>query len=260
MADGGGEVGTRFAQRLTVGGAFALEVLAGGGDGAAAHHGVADDERRTLLLVVGHSQSIGHSHRIGAVDIKHIPAPGAIFHSHILAVNGVDVGGELHLVAVVEHDQVGQAQIAGDAPCTLRDLLLHAAVGDEGIGLVGHHVAEAGLQEALGDGASYGHGMALTEGTRSILHTALHIELGVTGAHTAPLAQLLQLGDGIFPRQRQHAVEHRRHMSGVEEETVTGYPRGVVGVGDEKLRIKHVYEIGTAHGASGMARFGLLHH
>ena len=42
-------------------------------------------------------------------------------------------------------------------------------------------------------------------------------------------------------------------MTGVEKETVAGNPGGVVGVGDEELRVEHVDEVGASHGTSRVA-------
>ena len=49
-------------------------------------------------------------------------------------------------------------------------------------------------------------------------------------------------------------------MTRVEEKTVAGKPCRVVRVGDKISWVKYVYEVGSAHGATGMARFGLLDH
>ena len=49
-------------------------------------------------------------------------------------------------------------------------------------------------------------------------------------------------------------------MSGIEEKTVTGNPRRIIGISHHELRIKHIYEIGATHGATGMSGFGFFNH
>ena len=40
-------------------------------------------------------------------------------------------------------------------------------------------------------------------------------------------------------------------MARIEEQAVASVPSRVVGVSHKKLRVKHIYEVGTAHGAAG---------
>ena len=127
-------------------------------------------------------------------------------------------GGPLRQLGVVVHDEVAQTQMAGDAAHALRYLLLNAAVGDVGIGLVGHPLAEARYQETLGNGCTECHGMALAQRARGILHAVEDIHLGMARRDAAPLAQRLEVLRRIEARQRERRVEHRRHVSRVEEE------------------------------------------
>jgi len=46
----------------------------------------------------------------------------------------------------------------------------------------------------------------------------------------------------------------------MEERAVAGKPCRVVRVGNEIFRVKHVDEVGTAHGASGVTGFRFLDH
>ena len=163
VAHGGGDIGSRLRQRLAMGRDSAFERCPVGLHDAAGHHRVPDDERRTFTLLDCDLESGGHGLGIAAVDVKHVPVPSAVFGRDILRVDGIDLGRELHVVGVIEHDEVVQAQMAGDAPRTLRDFLLNAAVGDERIGLVRDDLAEAGGEEPLGNRAADGHDMTLAQ-------------------------------------------------------------------------------------------------
>ncbi len=123
-----------------------------------------------------------------------------------------------------------------------------------------HPLAKTGYEETLGDGTADGHGVALSERSGGVLDTALGVKLGVTGCGRAPLTELLKLIECIVAEECEHAVKHGRHVTGVEEETVAAKPLAVIGVGDKKLRVKHVYEIRAAHGSAGMAGICFFNH
>ena len=99
------------------------------------------------------------------VYFKDIPSPCPVFGCHILFVDFGNRSGQLYAVGVVEHHELAETEVSGDAPCALRDFFLHTAVADKCIGLVCHSLAEAGHKEALGYRAADGHGMSLTERT-----------------------------------------------------------------------------------------------
>ena len=78
-----------------------------------------DDERRTFFLGLGGLQRLADSSRVVAVDLLNEPVPSLILGSHILGGHLAAHGGELNLVAVVEHDQVVQPQRACHTACAL---------------------------------------------------------------------------------------------------------------------------------------------
>ena len=260
IAHGGCEIGTCGAQGLPVGRALALIVLAVGLDATLAHHGMSDDYGGTLGLVACCLDGSGYGLGIVAVDLDDIPVPCAILGGDILGVYGIDHGRELNLVRVIEHDEVGQAQVSGEACGALRDFLLDTAVRDEGVCLVREPLAKTCCKESLGNCAADGHGVALAQGTRCVLDTTLGMEFGVTRSGRPPLAELGELVGGIVAEQRKHAVEHRRHVARIEEEAVAGYPPSVVGIGHEELRIEHIDKVCASHGTAGMSRLGFLNH
>ena len=153
-----------------------------------------------------------------------------------------------------------QPEVPSQSADALRDFLLDAAVGDVGVRLMGHPFAEASHHEAFGDGGAEGHGVSLPKRAGGILDTVLHVALGMAGGVAAPLAEVLQLSHGHEPRKRQHAVEHGRHVSGIEEEAVAVGIVGPLGVVVQKLGKEYVDEIGAAHGATGVSGSGFFDH
>ena len=49
-------------------------------------------------------------------------------------------------------------------------------------------------------------------------------------------------------------------MTRIKEKSVACHPFRVAGIIYQKTAVKHIDEIGSAHGASGMSGFCLLHH
>ena len=203
---------------------------------------------------------LGYFLRIIAIDLKHIPVPCTVFGRIVLTVYGVYHCRKLYAVAVVEHDEVRQSEISGNTAGALRDFLLDATVGNEGICLMSHGLSETGFEETLCDSTADSHCMALTQRTGGVFDTAFGVELGMAGSNGTPLAELLELVEGIVACESEHGIEHRRHVAGIEEETVAGEPGGIVGIGYEELREQNVHEISAAHGAAGMARFSFFDH
>lgn len=115
---------------------------------------------------------------IVAVDTDDAPAPSLVLGHDILGRNLLDLGRKLDIVRVVEHDQVAQPEMPGDAADALRNLFLNTAVGDERVGLVRHPVAEASYEKTLGDRRTQSHRMALPQRARGILNPAVEIDLG----------------------------------------------------------------------------------
>ena len=254
------EIGSGSRQRLTVGRDLILEALPGRALGALAHDGMADDERRTLRFALGGDQRFTNLVDIVSVDRQHVPAPCFVFHGHVLGHHLVDLRRKLDVVRVVVHHEIRQAQMAGNAAHALRNLLLDGAVGNIGIGLVRHPLAEAGGHEALRNGSAQRHGVPLTQRTRGVLHTAHHVHLGVPRSHAAPLAQRLQVLGRIAARQRQRRIEHRRHVARIEEEAVPVGISHIIGIVTQEFREEHRNEIGTAHRAAGVSRLRLFDH
>ena len=159
----------------------------------------------------------------------------------------------MHGVAVIEHDQIVQPKVAGNAGSLLRDAFLNASVADESVRLVGKRFIIMCSDETLGNGTTHSHHMALSQWTAGVFNAMLYIQLGMAGCDAAPAAECFQVLGGITACQVQHAVQHWRHVAGVQEETVTRKPCGVIGVSNNVLGKQDVDKVGAAHGTSGMS-------
>ena len=162
--------------------------------GTLTHNALADDERRTFLFLLGGFDGLANLLAIVTVDLDDVPTPCTILHGRIFSHDVLGLCRELDVVRVVEHDEIVQTQMAGDASAALRDFLLYATVRDVCVdGLLGERrIAGAGSQELGGNGSTYGKGVALSQRTGSVLDTAFDVNLGVSGCRRTPLTQLLQ--------------------------------------------------------------------
>ena len=253
-------IGTGSRQGLSVRGDLVLERCAIGGNGAFSHDGTTDDDRRASGLGIGGLQCCTDLIDRLAVDSEDVPAPSPVFRRNILRIDLFDLRRELDIVRIVVHDEIRQAQMAGDTAYALRNLLLHGTVRDVGVDLVRLPLAEAGRHETLGNRGTQCHGVPLPQRAGGIFDPVSHIDLGVTGCDAAPLAERCQILHRIVSGQGQHRIEHRGHVSGIEEETVAERIAQIIGIVTQELRIEDIDEIGAAHCTSGMARFGLLDH
>ena len=198
------------AQRCTVGCAAVLVAAAVGLACALAHHGMANDEGGGVLYGLRLLKGAADLLNIIAVNLEYLPAPGLVFLCYILAGYILHLGRELDVVAVVEHNQVVQLQVASQTACALRNLFLDTAVGNVGIyGLVHHLLAQARCQEFGCDGCAHGKGMALSQRTGGVLNASLHAHFGVAGSGAAPLAERLKLPHLELAGKGKGRVEHR---------------------------------------------------
>ena len=83
------------------------------------HDGLTDDECGALLLGLGLGECCAYLFGVVTVDGDDFPVPSLVFLGYVFACYLVAVGRELHVVAVVEHDEVVQTEVTSDAACTL---------------------------------------------------------------------------------------------------------------------------------------------
>ena len=137
----------------------------------------------------------------------------------------------------------------------LRDLFLHAAVGNVSVDFffLESRITGARIERFGGNGGTHGVGMSLSERSAGVFHSAFEILLRVSRRHGAPLTKRFQFVEGETSDQCQLRIEHRRHVTRIEEETVAALPSGLRRVVSKKFAIKDVDEIGAPHGASGVS-------
>ena len=150
--------------------------------------------------------------------------------------------------------------MTGDTADTLRNLLLNAAVGDESKGFVSHPLAETSHHETLRNGCTQRHGMPLTQRSGGVFDTMFQIQFRVSRSGASPLTKMFEIIQREISSQRQHRIEHRRHMARIEEETITERIGRIIGIIFQKLGIENVDKISSAHGSARVSRLRLLYH
>ena len=83
------------------------------------HDGLTDDECGALLLGFRFGEGCAYLVGVVTVDGDDLPVPSLVLLGYVLACHLVAVGRELHVVRVVEHDEVVESEVTGDTACTL---------------------------------------------------------------------------------------------------------------------------------------------
>ena len=248
-----------FAERSAVGGTLAFPVGAFFRDAAFAHNGVTDDERRAVLLCFGFDDGLANSVRVVARNLLHIPSPGIVLGRHIFGCHFTAARRELDGVGVVEHDQIVQPEVSCQTACTLRYLFLYAAVGDEGIDGRIMNSAVTGVEPLGSDGSSYSEGMSLSERSGGVLYHPLYLALRVSGRYRTPLTEVLQVFERELTSEAELSVEHRRHVTRIEEEAVTRFPARILRVVFQKLAKEDIDEVRATHSSARVTTLSFLY-
>ena len=97
------------------------------------------------------------------IYLYYVPSPRLILGGGVLAHDHSALCRELDVVGVVEHDEVVEAEVAGDASDTLTYFLLNATIRDVSINLVLHdRLAKSCLEELLCHGSTGGDSVSLS--------------------------------------------------------------------------------------------------
>ena len=102
--------------------------------------------------------------------------------------------------------------------------------------------------------------MALSQRTGTILDASFVTYLRMAWCGRTPLAELLQLFHTELAYEGQLSIEHGRHVTRIEEETVSAHPCGIFGVKLQILAVEYVDKVGATHGTSRMSALGFLYH
>ena len=122
-------------------------------------------------------------------------------------------------------------------------------------------VAQAGIEQALGQRHADGVGEALAQGAGGGLDARRVAVFGVAGGHGAELAEVAQLlhGHAGIAGEMQQRVEQHGAVAGGQHEAVAVGPVRRRGVELQELGEQHRRHVGHAHGHAGMPALGPLH-
>ena len=119
---------------------------------------------------------------------------------------------------------------------------------------------ELGLKELLCNGSTGSKRVTLSERTGCVLDATLHVALRMSWSWRIPLAELLQFVECEFALKSKCAVEHRRHVAWIKEETVSAFPFEVVRIPYEEFREQYIDEVSTSHCTTRVAGVSFLYH
>ena len=196
------------------------------------------------------------------VDLGDVPAIGGEAGEGVVRYRqrGRPVDG--NAVVIEQHDELGEAQVAGERRRLVRDALHQTAVADDHVGgVIDDFGAVAGLKHPLGQRHADGVGEPLAQRSRRRLDAPGGAVFGVAGGTALELAEAFDLADRhvLVAEQIEQGVEQHRAVPGREDEAVPIGPAGVGGVEFQMPGEEDGGGIGHAHRHAGMARLGLLH-
>ena len=193
----------------------------------------------------------------------HVPAIGFKALRRVVGEPALDVAVDADAVVVVQRDQLGQAQRAGQRAGLVADAFHQAAVAHEDVGVVVDHgvavTVELGRQQLLGQRHAHRVGQALAERASGGLHAGRDADLGVARRLAVQLAEALQLVHGqVVAGQVQQRVQQHRAVAVGEHEAVAVGPSRVGGVVLQVPVPQYLGDLGHAHGRARVAALGLF--
>ena len=192
-----------------------------------------------------------------------MPAVGREARGDVLGEADRRRAGEGDRVAVVEHDQLAQPQVAGQRAGFGLHAFDHVAVAREHIGVVvddlvaGPVVAHG--QVGFGQRHADRIGDALAEWARGRLDPLGQMAFRVPRSQAAPLAEALDLLQRqVIAGQVEQRVEQHRPVARGQDEAVAVRPRRVRRVVAQEAGPEDVGHRRRAHGEARMAGVGML--
>ncbi len=233
----------RPAQRGARGGDFVLAqrravhvVRAGHVGRTLADDGAADHQRGLFRLRTRGLDGGVHGGDVVAVNAPdHVPAVAFEALGGVVGKPVFNVAVDRDAVIVIQHDQLGQLERAGQRAHLVRDAFHQAAVAGEGVGVVVDD-GVAGLVEFSGQqrfGQRHAHGIAqaLAQRAGGRFHARGDAHFGVTRRLGMQLAEILELVDRqVVTRQMQQRVDQHRAVAVGQHKAVAVGPGGILRV------------------------------
>ncbi len=193
----------------------------------------------------------------------HRPAVGLEALRHLLPEGEVGRALDRDLVVVVDRDQLAEAEVAGERGSLRGDALLHVAVAGRDVGEVVDDLAALAVvalgPDRLGEREADGVGEALAERAGRDLDARRDAVLGVAGAATADLAEVLDVVEAeVVAAEVQERVLEHAGVPAAEHEAVAVEPGRVGRVVAHDPREEDVAERRQSHRRAGVSRVRLL--
>ncbi len=229
-----------------------------------ADHGTAADQRGPVVLEAGDPRRVAYGLRVVPVDRRqYLPAIGFEAGRRVIAEPPLDLAIDGNAVVVIEHDELAQAQGAGEGGHLVRDTLHQAAVTREGIGVVIDDrvfgPVEPGGKGTLSDSHAHGVRQALTEGAGRGLDPWRIAILGMARRSAVQLTEVLQFLDRqVVAGEVQQGIDEHRSVPVRQHEAIAVNPGRVARIVREEVVPQDLGDIGHPHRRPGMAAVGLL--
>ena len=196
--------------------------------------------------------------------VDHLPAVGAKAFGGRVGEPPADRTVDGDAVVVVNGDQLAEAEGAGERAHLVRDAFHEAAVADEHIGVVVHHVVPGAIemrgQRALRNCHADRIGETLSERPGSGFDPGGVAALRMSRGHRMQLPEVLDLVNrqGVSTEMQQGVLQHRAVSIG-QNESIPIRPSRIRGVVAQEAVPQNLRYVGHTHWHAGMTGVGTLH-
>ncbi len=224
-----------------------------------------DDHRRAVGGGLGFGQGRIHGDRVHPVAVQHAPPHALKLQLRIFREGQFRAAVNGDLVVVVEHHQLVELLVAGQADRLLRHAFHQVAVAGNHPGAVVHHVVAGAVkargQPALGHCHPHGGTDALPQGAGSHFHARSESVFGVARGLATPLPEVLEfLHRQVKSRQVEQAVEQGRTVPRREDKPVAIEPLRLARVHAQRPGPQLVGHHRGAHRQARVATVRCFHH
>ena len=209
----------------------------------------------------------GQVQRFQVVDVAHVlhvPVPAHEARGHIVGEGQRSAAFDGDVVVVVEPDEIGQAEMAGQGSSFVADAFHQVAIAAEGVNAIVEEIAafavELRSQPALRNGHADGVAAALAQRPGRSLHAGRVSVFRMAGCLRSPLAELLEVVQrNIEAGEIQHGIQQHGGVAVGQHEAVASRPMRIVRVKAQIAVPQHEGQRRQRHRRSRMSAVRLLH-
>ncbi len=221
--------------------------------------------RTTLRLQFGLGDGVIDSDHIVAVNATdHIPAVTFKAFTGIVRKPGFDLAVDGDAVIIIQNDEFGQLQRAGQRTYLVGDAFHETAIANESIGVMVDNFmfgfVKFGSQQLFCQRKTHGIGQPLPQRAGGCFYACGDAHLGMSRCFGMQLAELTQLVQRqVIAGQVQQGVKQHGTMPVGQDKAIPIRPGRICRIVAQMTRPQGFGDLGHSHWGARMAGIGLLH-